>query len=111
MGVSPESEKPQISEAVTEHQVDISSEVEKAGATVTSSQVTAQVADAQGKQLIQTPATQVVTIQIPVAQDQLEDWSHGSPKNSLTWFASFWLRMIKKGMLYGWDVVTRKVDQ
>lgn len=108
MGVSPESEKPQTSEAVTEHEIDISPEVEKAGATTTPSQVTAQVADTQGKQLIQAPATQVVTIQLPVGQDQLEDWSHGSPKNSLTWFATFWLRMIKKGMLYGWNVVTNK---
>ncbi len=70
-------------------------------------QVTAQVTDDAGRQLIQTPATQVVTIQIPAAQAQLEDWSHGSPSNSLTWFATFWLRMIKKALRFGWRVITR----
>lgn len=101
-----EIERPQPPEGVTERPVEIPPEVERTGAKPTPSQVTAQVADDQGKQLIQSPATQVVTIQIPAAQAQLEDWSHGSPANSLTWFATFWLRLIKKALHFGWRVVT-----
>ncbi len=108
MATSPEREKPRVPKEVTEHPVEISPEVEKAGATVTPSQVTAQVTDDQGKQLVQAPATQIVTIQIPAAQGQLEDWSHGSPSNSLTWYAAYWLRMVKKAMLYGWNIVQGK---
>ena len=105
----PEKEKPPVPpvpEDVTERPVELPTEVESTGAKVTRAQVTVQVTDDQGKQLIQSPATQVVTIQIPAAQAQLEDWSHGSPANSLTWFATFWLRLIKKAMYFGWKVVT-----
>ncbi|MCH7640719.1 hypothetical protein IID22_00760 [Patescibacteria group bacterium] len=103
---APETERPRPPEDLTEHPVELPPEVERTGAKVTRDQVTAQVTDDQGKQLIQSPATQVVTIQIPAAQAQLEDWSHGSPANSLTWFATFWLRLIKKALHFGWRVVT-----
>jgi hypothetical protein len=71
-------------------------------------QVTAQVTDDAGQKLIQTPATQQVTIQVPADPVQLDDWSKGSPFDTLTWFATFWLRMIKKAAHFGWRVVTGK---
>lgn len=81
--------------------------IERMGVKPAPSQVTAGVTDDAGRQLIQTPATQVVTIQIPAPQAQLADWSHGSPANSLTWLATFWLRMIKKALHFGWRTITR----
>lgn len=104
MAATPEREKPVPKEAVERPETPepLPPEVQ-----ATPSRFTAQVTDDSGRQLIQTPATQVVTIQIPAAQAQLEDWSHGSPSNSLTWFATFWLRMIKKALRFGWRVITR----
>lgn len=89
-------------------QVEIPPEVERAtGAVATKTQVTAQVTDDTGAPLIQTPPTQVVTIQIPASPIQLADWSKGSPSQSLTWFATFWLRIIKKAFHFGWRVITK----
>ncbi len=107
MAVTPEREpKPAVPEEVTERPVEVPPEVERAGAQAVPTQFTAQVTDDAGQQLIQAPATQVITIQIPAAQSQLEDWSHGSPADSLTWFALFWLRMIKKALHFGWRIIT-----
>lgn len=110
MAATPEIEKPSIPEEVVERDEipEISPELQKAGVQPRVQQVTAQVTDDQGRQLIQTPATQVVTIQIPAPQAQLADWSHGSPSSSLTWFAFFWLRMIKKALHFGWRIITRR---
>jgi hypothetical protein len=110
MAVSPEREKPPVPEGVEkrlEEVPEVSPDLEKAGVQVRQTQVTAQVTDDQGRQLIQAPATQVVTIQIPAPQAQLADWSHGSPASSLTWLATFWLRMIKKALHFGWRIVTK----
>ncbi len=81
--------------------------LEKGGVSVTPTQFTTKVTDDSGKPLVQAPATQVVTITIPTTQQQLDDWSKGSPDDSLTWFAMFWLRMIKKAFYFGWRVVTK----
>lgn len=53
----------------------------------------------------QTQVSPKVSIQIPTSQEQLEEWSHGSPKNALTWFAAFWLRLIKKALHFGWRII------
>lgn len=68
-------------------------------------QFTQQVTDDQGNQIIQTPATQQVSITIPSDQTQLTTWSKGSIVDSLTWFALYWLRMLKKAAFYGWKVL------
>ena len=110
MAVSPEREKPPVPEGVEERPEgvpEVPTELEKVGVKPTPSQVTAQVTDDKGRQLIQAPATQVVTIQIPAPQAQLADWSKGSPSASLTWFAAFWIRMVKKALHFGWRVVTK----
>jgi len=109
MAESKEREKPAVPKEV-EHRPEempaVSPELKEAGVQTTKAQVTAQVTDDSGRQLIQTPTSQNVTIQIPATEDQLEDWSHGSPASSLTWFAAFWLRLIKKAIHFGWKVVT-----
>ena len=108
MATSPEREKSATPEGVKEvpESLEIPPHIEREGVSPTQTQVTAQVTDDKGQGLIQTPASQNVTIQIPATEDQLEDWSHGSPSSSLTWFAAFWLRLIKKAIHFGWKVVT-----
>ena len=71
------------------------------------SQFTAQVSDDSGKPLIQTPQTKTVTIQIPATQKQLEEWSKGDSENAVTWFAVFWIRLIKKGFYFGWRMIKK----
>lgn len=72
----------------------------------TPTQFTAKITDPKtGKPLVTSPATQSVTISIPASSTQLLNWAKGSPKESLTWFANFWLRLIKKALHFGWRVV------
>lgn len=112
MTSTPEIEKPQgqpqegvIKEIPETPEIPVN--LQEQGVTPTPTQITAQVADDAGKPLIQTPATQVVTITIPTSQQQLADWSKGSPSSSLTWFATFWLRMVKKALHFGWRIITK----
>lgn len=50
--------------------------------------------------------TNVVSITVPATPQQLEDWAKGSPDNSLTWMAFYWIRMIKKALMHGYRVMT-----
>lgn len=80
--------------------------VEQGGVNVAQTQFSAQVNDDQGKPLIQTPKIPSISIQTPADQTNLEVWSKGPITESLTWFAVFWLRLIKKASLKGWNVIT-----
>lgn len=71
------------------------------------SQFTKQVSDS-GKPLIQTPATSQVTVKLPADSPTLTNLSKGSVENAITWFANFWLRMIKKALYFGWKIVNRE---
>ena len=104
---APEREKPVVPEGVVERPevVEPLSHIEELE--TRPSQVTAKVADDSGQPLIQTPATQSITVQVPADQAQLEDWSHGAPGSSLTWFATFWLRLIKKALRFGWRIIKK----
>lgn len=108
MAVNPEREEvrtpPQEVKEVIETP-EIPEHIEKAGVRPRDDQFKAQVTDDSGQQLIQTPSTRQVSITIPAPQSQLQDWAKGSPSDALTWFASFWLRMIKKAARFGWKVV------
>jgi len=73
------------------------------------SQFKAKVSDDSGKPLIQTPPT--VTIQIPASQTQLDTWSKGNPENAITWFAVFWIRLIKKAIHFGWRMIKKITGQ
>ncbi|MEJ2441355.1 MAG: hypothetical protein P8Y06_00310 [Patescibacteria group bacterium] len=60
----------------------------------------------KGKQdLIQTPATQKVSIKLPGDQNSVIAWSKGKITNSLTWLGAFSLRMIKKATHFGRKIV------
>ncbi len=97
---------PLIKERPTD--VEIPPELERGGIVQkVPSQFQAQVNDDSGKPLIQTPQTQTVTIQIPASQQQLEDWSKGDSENAITWFAVFWIRLIKKAIHFGWRMIKK----
>ncbi|KKR30368.1 hypothetical protein A2715_01005 [Candidatus Woesebacteria bacterium RIFCSPHIGHO2_01_FULL_39_32] len=105
--------QPQIPEGVREQEEEMpepTPELQEMGVQKVPSQVTAQIVDDTGAQLIQTPSTQVVTITIPASAQQLDDWSKGSPAESLTWLAFFWLRLIKKAIHFGWRIVMKGVN-
>ena len=89
---------------------EIPPEIEKGGVIKKQDDFSAQVTDDKGRPLIQTPQTQSVTVQIPANQSQLDTWAKGSPDNALTWFAVFWIRIIKKALHFGWRMIQgRKV--
>jgi len=72
------------------------------------SQFTAKVTNGAGSPLVQTPINQNVTIQIPNDQAMLKGYASGSPQNAITWFAAFWLRMIKKALYFGWKILFKQ---
>jgi len=80
----------------------------KEGIQTTKTQFTAQVSDDQGKPLTQSPPTQVVSIEIPQSEETLKDFSKGDTKDAKTWWAASFLRMIKKAVFYGWNIVRRR---
>jgi hypothetical protein len=107
---TPEQEKPvkipsEIQEIPTTPE--IPPEIERgAGVSKPQDDFTAQVSDDSGKPLIQTPQTQTVTVQIPATQTQLDTWAKGPIENAITWFAVFWIRIIKKALHFGWRMIS-----
>lgn len=95
-GIEPRVETPEISERLKKN----------VGVAVTPTQFTAQVIDDKGQNIIQPTTT---TLQVPADTATLTSWSKGSITSSLTWFAAFWLRMIKKAVHFGVRIITGNV--
>lgn len=108
MAISPERELHQPPEGVKEVPETLPSRLEKGGVRVRQSQFTAQVHDKWGQPLIQSQATRIVSIQLPSDKISLTSWSRGPVSQSLTWFANFWLRMLKKAVHFGWEIVKKR---
>lgn len=85
--------------------VEIPPELEKAGVVPHPTSFTAKVTDDKGTNLVQPQGSGVGTITIPSDQQTLAAASKGSITDSITWFALFWLRMIKKALHFGWRVL------
>jgi hypothetical protein len=68
-------------------------------------QFTQKVTSSTGQTMIQTPQGQAITITLPDEQTTLTDKAKGSSDDSVTWFARFWLRIIKKAVHFGWNVL------
>lgn len=67
-----------------------------------------QVKSDSGKPLIQVPGQGgKIKITIPKQPTELEQLSKGSISDSLTWFAAFWIRMIKKAIYYGYRIFVK----
>ncbi len=64
-----------------------------------------QVKTDSGKPLIEVPGQGgKIKITIPKPQVELENLAKGSISDSITWFAAFWIRMIKKAIYYGYRI-------
>lgn len=78
------------------------------GAKVVQKNFKAQVSNDKGQPLIQTPPAQVITVTPPAGSTTLTNWSKGSITSSLTWLGAFWIRVIKKAIHFGWQVIQGK---
>ncbi|MBN1169376.1 hypothetical protein JXA63_05830 [Candidatus Woesebacteria bacterium] len=104
---SPETgEVPKTPEQVKERQEEfiVPEKIQDIGLKTTRSQVTAQVTDDDDNQLISTP-TRKVTVTLPADKDVIEEWTKGDKAKSSTWLGYFWVRIIKKALHFGWDLV------
>ncbi len=70
------------------------------------SQFTRQVKSDNGQVLTQSSQTAAVTITLPSDKVRLTTLAKGSVFDSATWWASFWLRMTKKALHFGWQIIT-----
>lgn len=75
------------------------------GVKVVQKNFTAQVKGDKGIPLVSASPTQVISVAPPASSDDLTKQSKGSVASSLTWLAAFWLRVLKKAMHFGWQVV------
>jgi hypothetical protein len=82
--------------------------LQQSGVKVVQKNFKAQFSDDKGQPVIQTPPTQVVTIQPPGDDAALTTWSKGAVSSSLTWLGAFWMRIIKKAIHFGWRVIGGK---
>jgi hypothetical protein len=73
-------------------------------------QFVGQVKSDKGQPLIQTPQAQSVSIQLPADPAQLTTLSKGSVNDSLTWLGAFWVRIIKKAIHFGWQILVGKKE-
>lgn len=65
-----------------------------------------QVKSDSGKPLIEVPGQMgKIKITIPKPQAELEALAKGSISDSITWFGAFWIRMIKKAVYFGWELL------
>ena len=104
-------EREKIPEPVVKERVDeieVSERLEEAGIRKVETAHKATVQDDSGNLLVHDPSTKQVSIQVPQDADSLKSSSKGKISNSLTWFARFWLRMIKKALFFGKKVEVKK---
>ena len=96
-------EAPNISERQEEFIVPET--LQQAGIKVVQKNFKAQVKSDKGVPLIQTPPAQVITVAPPAAQTVLTSWSKGPITSSISWLGMFWLRVIKKAIHFGWQII------
>ena len=106
MAATPEILRPEVPEVSERREEFIMPEtLQQSGMKVVQKNFKAQVNDDKGAPLIQTPPTQVITVQPPSGQAILIQQAKGSVSSSLTWLAAFWLRVIKKALHFGWRIL------
>ena len=98
--------EPQVQEVNKEAEFIVPETLSQSGVKVVQKNFTAQVKGDNGQPLIQTPPTQVITVQPPADDTTLSTWSKGSITSSLTWLGAFWIRVIKKALYFGWRVLS-----
>src|SRR3990167_4264879 len=99
--------EPQVQE-VKEAEFIVPETLKQSGVKVVQKNFTAQVKDDHGQPIIQTPPTQVISVQPPADTTTLTTWSKGNITSSLTWLGAFWLRVLKKADHFGWQIIGGK---
>jgi len=90
-------------------ELDIPEEIEaKEGVKATRTQFSTTIKADDGTPLVQSPKTKKVTITIPDDKETLEEKSKGEIEKSSTWLAVYWMRMLKKALYHGWNVISGK---
>ena len=87
-------------------ELEIPEEIEaKEGVKATRTQFTTTIKADDGTHMVSSPSTKKVSIQLPTDEDTLETMSKDDVESSSTWSGAYWLRLIKKAVFYGWDIV------
>lgn len=109
MAATPEIPRPEAQD-VTERQEEfiVPETLQSSGVKVVQKTFKTQVTNDKGAPVIQTPPTQVVSVTLPSDQATLTSQAKGSASSSLTWLATFWLRVIKKAMHFGWKIIGKE---
>jgi hypothetical protein len=106
MAATPETLKPEVPQIVERQEEFIVPEtLQNSGVKVVQKNFKTQVKDDKGTPIIQTPPTQVITIQPPSDTTTLTQQAKGSKTSGATWLAAFWLRIIKKALHFGWRII------
>lgn len=79
--------------------------LEKHNVQVRADDFTQHVVGDNGQQLTQAIPSAIPTITIPATQEQLLEWSKGADDKAITWLSRYWIRLIKKAVHYGWNLV------
>lgn len=97
--------EPQVTEVNKEAEFVVDETLQKTGVQPVVKTFKAQVKSDKGVPLIQTPPAQVITVAPPAAQTVLTSWSKGPITSSISWLGMFWLRVIKKAIHFGWQII------
>lgn len=109
MPATPETPRPDIPQVIERQEEFIVPEtLSGSGVKVVQKNFKAQTNDDKGKPLIQTPPTQVITVQPPTDDTTLTAWAKGDTTNAITWLGAFWIRVIKKAIHFGWKILNVK---
>lgn len=112
MATSPEisSESPKIVEHDNNAEFVVDEALKGAGVQSVQKTFKSQIQDDKGASVIQTPPTTVVSISPPSDSVTLGQQAKGDTTNALTWFAAFWIRILKKALHFGWKIVGKEVS-
>ncbi|QQG41782.1 MAG: hypothetical protein HYV90_00510 [Candidatus Woesebacteria bacterium] len=106
MAATPEILRPDVPQVVERQEEFVVPEtLSGSGVKVVQKNFKAQVNDDKGSPVIQTPPTQVITVQPPADPATLTTWSKGDTTSGATWLGAFWLRVIKKALHFGWKIL------
>ena len=108
MAATPETIRPEALPQIQERHDEFPETIQQVagGIKVVPKTFTSQTNDDKGQPLIQTPPTQVVSVQPPYDQTALIAQAKGSVSSSLTWLSTFWIRVVKKAMHFGWKIIS-----
>ena len=84
---------------------EVKQELDKLGIKAVEKEYKTPVRDDRGQNLVQSPALEEITIQIPENQDQLATLVKGPKDEAVTWWAAFWMRVFKKSLHLGRRVI------